>query len=106
MVNRVGGVRGAAAVGLTPDLRAALDDLIDRTAAGADPAQVVRTVGGVLRDVNHHLDGLRRLRLDAIAALRDGGSSHADIATSTGLSRTRAAQLAHAAAHRMRDTAN
>ena len=109
MVNPADGgrhVAPATTVGLTPALRAAFDDAIDRAAASTDPAQVVRTVGAVLRDIDIHLDRCRHLRLEAVATLRDGGCSHADIATDTGLSRTRVAQLAHAAAHRVRDTTN
>jgi hypothetical protein len=78
---------------LTPALLLALEQQAHHATWGRDPAQVVRAVGHVLEALAEELRRLGRIRLDAVAIMRADGSSYERIAASTGLSKSRVAQL-------------
>lgn len=78
---------------LSPSLLLALDEHAHNATYGRDPAQVVRAVGRFLEALSHELQRFGQIRLDAVATMRAGGSSYDRIAASTGLSKSRVAQL-------------
>ncbi len=87
---RAGARRGA----LSPELRDTLRAEANRLAALGEPLAVIRGVGDTFAALDGELERLARPRLDAVRALRREGWSYDRIATATGLSKGRVAQLA------------
>lgn len=82
---------------LRPTLLIALDEQAHRTAATTDSATLIRTVGLILAAMDDELRRFSVMRAIAVASLRDNGTSYDRIATRTGLSKARVAQLSRAA---------
>jgi len=80
---------------LTPALLLVLNEQVHH--AARDPVQVIRAVGRSFRALNDELRRFGQIRLDALATMRADGSSYERIAASTGLSKSRVAQLCTAA---------
>ncbi|MCW2788356.1 MAG: hypothetical protein JWP56_659 [Aeromicrobium sp.] len=78
---------------LPPALLVALDHQARQAVASTDPAQCVRETNGILAAMRDELWRFSSIRQDAIAALRANGLSYDQIASSTGLSKARVAQL-------------
>lgn len=78
---------------LSPNLLIALDEQAHRAASATDPATLVRAVGLVLAAMDDELRRFTALRAAALATLRKDGASYDGIASATGLSKARVAQL-------------
>lgn len=87
---RAGARRGA----LSPEVRDALRTEADRLAKLGEPLEVIKAVGDAFAALDGELERLARPRLEAVRALRRDGWSYDRIATATGLSKGRVAQLA------------
>ena len=87
---RAGARRGA----LSPQVRDPLRAEGERLAALGEPLAVIRGVGDAFAALDGELERLARPRLDAVRALRRDGWSYDRIASATGLSKGRVAQLA------------
>ncbi len=85
---------GARRGALSADLRDALRAEADRLAAAGEPVPVIKAVGDAFAALDGELERLAQARLDAVRALRRQGWSYDRIATATGLSKGRVAQLA------------
>ena len=84
-------VRGRA--GTSAVLREALRSEVRRLRAEPSPVEQVRGVSDVLATLEAEYERLNALRLDAVVALRGEGLGYDAVATATGLSRSRVAQL-------------
>ncbi|VXB04168.1 conserved hypothetical protein [Aeromicrobium sp. 9AM] len=87
----------AAKLELTPAWVGALTSLADRVQRESDPAVAIRSVNRTLRMMPCVLQRLAAIRILAVGRLRVNGLSYGDIATATGLSKSRVAQLSAAA---------
>jgi len=92
--------KGARAGSLTPAVRQALRDEAKRIARLDDPITVVKAIGDAFAAVDAELERFARVRLGAVNELRRAGWSYDRIATATGLSKERVAQLSREATRR------
>src|SRR4051794_23631713 len=84
---------GARAGHLSPELRTAIKEEAGRLAKLDAPVEIVRAVGDAFAALDQELGVLADLRLRAMRELRREGWSYDRIATATGLSKGRVAQL-------------
>jgi uncharacterized protein YerC len=82
---------------MSQQMRDALRAEADRLAGLEEPAIRARAVGDFFAALDTELEAIAAVRLDAVAALRARGMTYQRIATATGLSVPRVAQLARTA---------
>lgn len=82
---------------MSQQMRDALRAEADRLAGLEEPAARARAVGDFFAALDMELETIAAVRLDAVAALRARGMTYQRIATATGLSVPRVAQLARTA---------
>lgn len=75
------------------ELRAALRAEAARLAALGDPVSIVKAIGDLFAALDTEADRIAKVRLGAVRQLRTKGWSYDRIATATGLSKGRVAQL-------------
>jgi len=88
---------GARPGELDPNLRAALRSEVQRLERLPDPVARIQAVNDSFAALDDELARLAGVRLRAVSALRGEGWTYARLVLSTGLSKTRVAQLARQA---------
>lgn len=78
---------------LAPSLLVALDEQAHRVTRSGDALQTIRIVGDLFDAMRDELARFSTMRLAAVSSLRAEGLSYDRIASSTGMSKARVAQL-------------